>query len=273
MSLESKWIIFRLGAEPFGFEIQYVREMLQMPAVRSMPLAEPDCLGVTLLRSEVIPVFDLRRRFGWDGSDEGTEQLVELLQERQRDHEAWLEELEASVRERREFTLTTDPHKCKFGQWYDHYSTDNPSLGRALKKFDAPHRQIHASADEVRQCLHDGQHEKALQIVENTRALVLARLVEIFAEAIDEVRQCARRSLVVIGTAGGTLGVSVDAIEAVISCSDEEIQAPDAIPGIEAFPGLIGLLAQKQSAQFIQLLDPAQIYPQLIPTAQTVTVA
>jgi chemotaxis signal transduction protein len=98
--------------------------------------------------------------------------------------------------------------------------------------------------------------------------VVLSRLKEVFAEAMDEIRQGARRSLVVIGTSGGTLGVSVDSIEAVVSCADEEIQAPDAIPGSENFPGLIGLLARKQSSQFIQLLDPAQLYPQLIPTAR-----
>jgi purine-binding chemotaxis protein CheW len=42
--------------------------------------------------------------------------FVAMLEQRKQDHKRWLDELAASVREARAFTLTTDPHACAFGR-------------------------------------------------------------------------------------------------------------------------------------------------------------
>ncbi|MBI5058727.1 chemotaxis protein CheW [candidate division KSB1 bacterium] len=268
MPAESQWVTFKVGNEMFGFEIEYVKEMLRMPDVHAVPQAAPDNLGVILLRDRTIPVFDLRRKFGFESRQDKAAVLVETLKARQQDHENWLKELEASVRENREFKLTTDPHQCKFGLWYDSYSTDDPFLDRIIKRFNQPHKLIHALAERVSRELADGQQQSALRMIEDVRSTSLNQLIGIFAEACEYVIASARPTLVIVGSSACTLGVAVDEINAVIRCADDEIQAPDSIPAIEQFPGLVGLVAEKSRGKFTMLLDPAQLYPQLIPQTE-----
>jgi len=264
MVSESQWVTFKVGGETFGFEIQYVKEMLRMPEVHTVPHAAADNIGVILLRSDIVPLFDLRGKFGHESRQKSAEDLIALLRARQQDHENWLNELELSLVERREFALTTDPHKCKFGQWYDSFETDDALLSRILKRFDEPHKHTHAAGERVNELRQMNNWDEALAFVRNTRETILNNLGHLFDEAVSHIEESARPGLVVVGTTRCTLGVAVDEIHAVVRCADDDIQSPDSIPGIEQFGGLIGLLPIKGSDKFTMLLDPAQIYPQLI---------
>lgn len=259
--MEIQWVTFRVGTEIFGFEIGYVREMLRMPRVHPVPHAAFDSLGVILLRSEVVPVFDLRRRFSMESAQQKSDMMITCLQDRLRDHEDWLTELEASVRENREFTLTTDPHKCKFGQWYDCFESEDPNLTRIMRRFREPHEQIHGTADLVRERLKANQHAEALHLIDAARTTILDRLRHTFEEAIDQIRTQAQLSLIVIGANDRTIGLAVDEICAVAACQESDIESPESIPHVEQFPGLIGLLPQKGSSRLMMLLDPQKIYP------------
>ena len=74
------------------------------------------------------------------------ENQITMLKEREKDHRNWLSELESSVKENRPFTLATDHHKCKFGQWYDSYVPKSYEESEFLKKFEMPHKRIHEVA-------------------------------------------------------------------------------------------------------------------------------
>lgn len=63
----------------------------------------------------MIPMIDLRKRLGMTSAAAENNQFCALMDQRRQDHVNWLNELEASTRERREFKLTTGPHKCAFG--------------------------------------------------------------------------------------------------------------------------------------------------------------
>jgi chemotaxis signal transduction protein len=264
MGGESQWVTFKVGQEVFGFEIQFVKEMLRLPQVHAVPLSTPDHLGVVLLRSAVIPVFDLRQRFGMTSLSQGTAELVSLLQDRLRDHEDWLAELSASNAERREFGLTTDPHDCAFGQWYDNFHTEDLGLSRLLSRFDEPHRAIHQLGETILIHQRNGEWNKAQAELDQSGQSILTSLRRLFSEAIAQIEDQGRPSLIIVASAAATLGVAVDEIHAVVRCEDSEIQAPDSIPGSEEFGGLIGLLPIKGTPKFTMLLDPAQIYPQLV---------
>ncbi|MCP4691986.1 MAG: response regulator [Desulfobacterales bacterium] len=64
LNLEGKYLTFSLAEQDFGIDIQKVREIVGMQPVRSMPQAPPFVMGVINLRGKVIPVMDLRLRFG-----------------------------------------------------------------------------------------------------------------------------------------------------------------------------------------------------------------
>ena len=55
---------FRIGRESFGVPIALVHEIVRVPEITAMPDA-PECVaGVINLRGKIVPVVDLRKRFG-----------------------------------------------------------------------------------------------------------------------------------------------------------------------------------------------------------------
>jgi purine-binding chemotaxis protein CheW len=55
---------FRIGNETYGVRIAAVREIVRVPEITAVPSA-PDLIeGVINLRGKIIPVMDLRKRFG-----------------------------------------------------------------------------------------------------------------------------------------------------------------------------------------------------------------
>ncbi|MBD3257324.1 chemotaxis protein CheW, partial [candidate division GN15 bacterium] len=57
-------VSFKLGQEVFGIDILRVQEINRMAEITKVPQAPPYCEGVINLRGKVIPIIDLRRKFG-----------------------------------------------------------------------------------------------------------------------------------------------------------------------------------------------------------------
>src|SRR5271157_5632851 len=55
---------FRIGRETFGLPIAMVREIVRVPEITSVPNAPDYIEGVINLRGRIIPIVDLRKRFG-----------------------------------------------------------------------------------------------------------------------------------------------------------------------------------------------------------------
>ena len=66
---EGKYLTFTLADEEYGIGILKVREIIGMMPVTSVPQTPDFVKGVINLRGKVIPVIDLRLRFGMDPSD------------------------------------------------------------------------------------------------------------------------------------------------------------------------------------------------------------
>jgi len=66
---ERQLVVFQLGAELYGVEISRVHEIIRLQSVTKVPRAPVFVEGVINLRGKVIPVVDLRRRFGLPTAD------------------------------------------------------------------------------------------------------------------------------------------------------------------------------------------------------------
>lgn len=64
-----KFVIFNIGEEIFGIEVYKVIEILSPQKVYSIPELPDFLAGVINVREEVIPLIDLRKRFGVKSSD------------------------------------------------------------------------------------------------------------------------------------------------------------------------------------------------------------
>lgn len=73
---ERQLVVFDLAGEIYGVNIETVREIIRMQAVTYVPDAPDFVEGVINLRGRVIPVIDLRRRFGLTVTEETSDSRV-----------------------------------------------------------------------------------------------------------------------------------------------------------------------------------------------------
>jgi len=64
--MENQIVVFELGSEQYGVGIAAVESIIKLQAITKMPHAPQFVEGVTNLRGKVLPVVDLRRRFGME---------------------------------------------------------------------------------------------------------------------------------------------------------------------------------------------------------------
>ena len=67
--LEEQLVIFSLADEYYGLDISDVEGIINMQAITTLPQAPAFVVGVTSLRGKVLPVVDLRKRFGLPQED------------------------------------------------------------------------------------------------------------------------------------------------------------------------------------------------------------
>ena len=76
--LQGKYMTFKLADEEYGLEILKVREIIGLMEITRVPRTERFIRGVINLRGKVIPVVDLRLKFGMEKT-ENTDQTVIIV--------------------------------------------------------------------------------------------------------------------------------------------------------------------------------------------------
>lgn len=62
--MENQIVVFEVGSEQFGVQIANVESIIKMQQITQLPHVSHFVEGVTNLRGKVLPVIDLRKRFG-----------------------------------------------------------------------------------------------------------------------------------------------------------------------------------------------------------------
>ena len=63
-SVLGKVMTFHIGDQIYGIEIQYVTEIIEMQHITKVPHVPTYIKGIINVRSKVVPIVDIRRRFG-----------------------------------------------------------------------------------------------------------------------------------------------------------------------------------------------------------------
>lgn len=58
-----QFVCFKLASEEYAFDIKCVQEVIRVPRITPVPQMPDFCLGVINIRGNVVPLFDLRRKF------------------------------------------------------------------------------------------------------------------------------------------------------------------------------------------------------------------
>ena len=79
LAKEGKYLTFALGREDYGLEILKVREIIGMMNITAVPQVPAYVKGVINLRGKVIPVIDLRLKFGMPSIDTTAETCIIIV--------------------------------------------------------------------------------------------------------------------------------------------------------------------------------------------------
>lgn len=158
---DSLWLSFKLDNGLFCIQSDYI-DSVQIPdKLYLLPGGEETGNGMMMHGGSLIHVTDLRTIFGKMNLSKYTEQFG-IMKDM---HIAWIEDLERFVLKGGEFNKPVDPHKCKFGLWYDNFQTDHYSLNFILRKISTPHERIHICGAEIKALAAQGGDYKA-QVME-----------------------------------------------------------------------------------------------------------
>ncbi len=78
--MEEQLVIFKMAGESYGVDIGRVQSITQMQEITHVPRASEHVEGVINLRGVVMPVIDLRKRFGLPALGEGEEGVIVIVE-------------------------------------------------------------------------------------------------------------------------------------------------------------------------------------------------
>jgi chemotaxis protein histidine kinase CheA len=128
-------VVYKIEDKCYSIPSKYVESIIKMDTITKLPNEPAHVKGIVKYRDRIYKVIDLRKVFGFSALEDKINAFDDLLKARKQDHINWLNELENSVKEKRDFKLATDPTKCAFGKWYYNFKTDDISLKEHLDKF------------------------------------------------------------------------------------------------------------------------------------------
>jgi len=77
-------VTFDVAGEEFAVDILAVREINRMMSLTRVPNCPPEVEGVINLRGKIIPVIDLRRRFGMDQTEHSQDSRIVVVEVNER---------------------------------------------------------------------------------------------------------------------------------------------------------------------------------------------
>lgn len=77
--MEQQLVIFNLDEEFYGLDISRVEGIIKLQAITKMPKAPSIVEGITNLRGMVVPVIDLRKRFGLSAAIQSKDTRIVII--------------------------------------------------------------------------------------------------------------------------------------------------------------------------------------------------
>jgi purine-binding chemotaxis protein CheW len=79
-AVSTQYLTFKLGEEIFALDVAEVREILDFTTVTKVPRTPPFMRGVINLRGSVVPVMDLRLKFGMSSTEQTVNSCIIVVE-------------------------------------------------------------------------------------------------------------------------------------------------------------------------------------------------
>lgn len=214
---ELPYILLSIADNVYAISCESVISLSQLGKVTPVPNVPREIKGVIKFREQVIPFVDMRKVLNLKSIEDEIKEFYALMEARRQDHINWITTLQKCVKDKTKFTLTTDPHACAFGKWYDTYDSKSTDIMFSVTfvKFDTPHKAIHQIGIEVNKLIEQGKYEEANEIIEKTKDTDLQQMIHLFDELKEAYKESKREISIVLGDGKNNLTISDDEIVAI----------------------------------------------------------
>ncbi len=242
-------IVCKIKGGLYAVDSRYITTLIQKPAAEKLPEGPDFMSGIFHYRGTIVQMLDMRRFLGLQSVQQEVDDFVQMIEQRKKDHVNWVNSLEHSLKTGEVFTLATDPHKCAFGQWYDHFHTDNQALKFALSKIDRPHTQLHKSAVTVLQ-------KKDETLVKQIHTELVPEIMQLMQELETAMHDFMHHEMVLVLSGDSQLGLVVDEILAVSELAPAQ---PIAKMESDAHSCISGVMRDAKTEELILEVDIPQL--------------
>ena len=235
----------------------------EMKNIQTLPAQAKGLVGMVEFQDTAVPVLDFANMLGFSSGMENNLELIELLNNREKDHIDWIASLEDSLIHDTPFLQVKDPHKCQFGQWHDSFTTRDETLSDVLAEFNKPHEKIHALADTLFEMKKNNNIESVIKKLNFEKEVTLKQLSKRFEQARTHLRESTRQVLLYITEDGvnPTVALRIDDINDVIDFKTHQFKSIERIGSLlnsQASNLIIAYLKQEKQADSL-LIDASQL--------------
>lgn len=216
---DSLWLSFKLDNGDYCVLSDYL-ESIQIPGkIDPIPGSASNVAGITQIGDTLLSVIEMRTVFGKMNLSDYTAQFGVMKDM----HIDWIEDLERFVREGGEFNKPVDPHKCKFGLWYDSFHTENYSLLHILSKLSTPHEKIHYLGAEIKALMASDKQVEVQSKLAEAKQICYNQVVPMLDQLIETYKEVNRGIILVINDGVNRAGLLVDEVSTLIPCEKTKL--------------------------------------------------
>jgi len=261
---QEQLVTFRLAHEEYAFPISDVEEIIRVPQITQVPNAPPFVQGISTLRNRVLPVVDLRTKFGLRMLVAETEDFVSRMHGFEQSHAGLVRQLAEAVEGS---TTRDDPfveEECEFRMWRKSFFTSDGVLESLLAPVDHADRLLHKAVTSAAKALAAGDRQGALVAHQQRVEPAWVELRRAFKKMFKGVTQREDERCIVIGVDGMSLALRIDAVNEVLQVPHDAIErTPETLSGGGASEDQIrGVAKLDQGRRLILILDARKLLGQ-----------
>ncbi|WP_250654950.1 CZB domain-containing protein [Alkalimarinus coralli] len=226
-------ITFSTREATFAIPLEQVK-YIEKDVKRNIKVGKLDRFNheVITYQNNAVPLFDFSILTGSRSQFEENQELIAMLNEREKEHKDWMDALENAIKNDASFNKAIDHNECAFGVWYNQFTTNDSDLKEVLDKFYEPHKRIHKLAESL---LTSAKEDKthALGRLEKERHTTLAELLRLFETARERIRNSDRPIIVFVEQNNSAIGaLRLDNIQDIESFSLKDFSRDTSTEGI-----------------------------------------
>jgi len=225
-------VTFRLDEEEYGISIMEVQEIIRVPDITTVPNAPAAVQGITSLRSRVLPVVDLRTKFGFRTLKASTDSFCAKLKAFQKQHDEWVNHLEGLIAGEGSSDVDVDLASCAFTGWLKSYTTNDQVIAALVEPFSEVHKTLHQEAQAILSLCKDQSAEQAAAKFKGTFQAAHEAFAAAFKKLFAGVSARMDERCLVVNIGEMSVALRIDAVNEVLQVPKASVETtPEIVAG------------------------------------------